>query len=58
MKWVHMSSTDPYSLAPLDTLGEAEDAGSLEIQTAGPRQPIAPDPAGEHAESGGLLDLL
>ena len=47
MKWVYMSSTDPYSLAPLDTLGEAEDAGSLEIQTGGhpqaARRPAADD---------------
>jgi len=58
MKWVYMSSTDPHSLAPLDTLGEAEDAGSLEIQKAGQELLVPPGPAGEAVDPGGLLDLL
>ena len=59
MKWVYMSSTDPYSLAPLETLGEAEDAGSLVIQTLGSRRADSDGPAAcGHEDPGGLLDLL
>lgn len=59
MKWVYMSSTDPYSLAPLDTLGEAEDSGSLEIQTAGSQTRDSGRSAADGGEdAGGLLDLL
>jgi superfamily I DNA/RNA helicase len=60
MKWVYMSSTDPNSLAPLDTLGEAEDAGSLEIQTGGtrPQPPRAPATDDDEKGDDALIDLL
>ena len=58
MKWVYMSSTDPYSLSPLDTLGEAEDAGSLEIQTDGHLQPAHRPTADDEEDVDDLIDLL